>query len=674
MGFKECCALALLGALAWPAMAAVPEEWRTSAYAYEASQTPLETVLRDFANAYGVGLKLSGVSGVVDAKLRAANAQEFLDRLALEHQFQWFFYNGQLYVSPQSTQVSQRLEVSADAAPDLKQALTDIGLLDKRFGWGELPDEGVVLISGPSRYVEFVRGFSQQKVKPEEKQQVMMFPLRYAAVADRQIRYRDQSMTLAGVATLLEGLLDKTPQQPSPQDPMANIEAMQGMADMARTKIFNLANARKTSPGNSRPAKTGGSQRRVVADVRNNAVLIYDDPDKHVIYQQLIEQLDQPSNLVEIDAIILDIDRNELSNLESRWSARAGGVGFGSSLLTSGSSTLFIQDFDRFFADIQALEGQGVASMIARPSVLTLENQPAVIDFSRTAYITTTGERVANIQPVTAGTSLQVIPRTIPGAGHNRFQLIVDIEDGQLEQNRGEATPTVKRGTVSTQAVVGENRSLVIGGFHVDERGDQDNKVPVLGSLPLIGPMFASTRREVSRRERLFILTPRLIGDQIDPARYVASENRAQLDQALAGGRQPGSASQRQAAIAATLTGLARGQVPVDVKKLSSGVPLQQLCKVGDNLRIERAQGQWYSTEDFTVAVGVVRNVGTRAENFNPGHCAGGRTLAVAAAPAARLQPGQSSEIFVVLKPDASTASPALPARVSMLPPEQVAQ
>lgn len=52
----------------------------------------------------------------------------------------------------------------------------------------------------------------------------------------------------------------------------------------------------------------------------------------------------------------------------------AGRLGeLGSSLLTGGSSTLFINDFDRFFADIQALEGQGVASVIARPSVLTLE-------------------------------------------------------------------------------------------------------------------------------------------------------------------------------------------------------------------------------------------------------------------------------------------------------------
>ncbi|WP_445261942.1 type III secretion system outer membrane ring subunit SctC [Pseudomonas sp. EA_65y_Pfl2_P74] len=667
--FKHLCGMSLCWALALPAVAAVPQDWGQSAYAYEATQTSLDTVLRDFANAFGVGLSVTGVSGMLDVKLRASNAVEFLDRLALEHQFQWFVYNGKLYVSPQSAQVAQRLEVSADAAPDLKQALTDIGLLDKRFGWGELPDEGVVLVSGPQRYVELIRSFSKEKVKPDEKQQVMMFALRYAAVADRQIQYRDQTVTIPGVAAILEGLLENqrsTP--PSALDPKANINALQSMADSARGKILRLATERVS--GRSEARTGSGGQRRVAADVRNNAVLIYDNPDKRAQYQQLVEQLDLPSKLVEIDAIILDIDRNQLSNLESRWSVRAGSVTAGSSLLGSGSSTLFIRDFDRFFAEIQALEGQGVASVIARPSVLTLENQPAVIDFSRTQYITATGERVATIEPVTAGTSLQVIPRTIAGVGGNRFQLIVDIEDGQLEQLRDQQTPTVKRGTVSTQAVIAENRSLVIGGFHVDERGDQQQQVPVLGQIPLIGPLFSSNKRQMSRRERLFILTPRLIGDQIDPARYVASENRGQLDRALASGREPGKASVMRATIASTFAGLVKGGIPSDIKQSSSGVALGDLCKVSHGFTLDRQRMQWFSATDFRVAVGVVKNTSAKALQFDPASCSGSQTLAVTVAPQYLLQPGESTEVFVALRPIATSTSAAAPARISMLPPQ----
>ncbi|WP_244168325.1 MULTISPECIES: type III secretion system outer membrane ring subunit SctC [Pseudomonas] len=589
--------------------------------------------------------------------------------MALEHQFQWFLYNGKLYVSPQSGQVAQRMEVSSDAAPDLKQALTDIGLLDKRFGWGELPDEGVVLVSGPARYVELIRGFSKEKVKPQEKQQVMMFSLRYAAVADRDIHYREQSITIPGVATLLDGLLQsKQAAAPSPQDPAANIQALQGIAEMGRNKIINLATDRSASREPTKAVKTA-SNRKVVADVRNNAVLIYDTPEKRDMYQQLIEQLDQPSNLVEIDAIILDIDRTQVSALESRWSARAGSVSVGSSLLTGGSATLSITDFDRFFADIQALEGQGVASVIARPSVLTLENQPAVIDFSRTAYITATGERVANVQSVTAGTSLQVIPRTIGGAQPNRFQLIIDIEDGQLDRSRNGETPDVKRGTVSTQAVIGENRSLVIGGFHVDETGQHHDKVPLLGDLPILGPLFTAKRQEVSRRERLFILTPRLIGDQIDPARYIANENRPQLDKALALGGSPSSRERKKIAISNAFSDLVKGSIPADLKEASSGVRLEELCKAPSEFLIDPARGQWFVGDDFDIVVGVVRNTSGKAQDFSLASCPGDRTLAVTMSPGARLQPGQSTEVFVAIRPVASIATPDSPARVSMLSP-----
>jgi type III secretion protein C len=667
--FKRLCWLPLLGALALPALAGVPEDWRQSAYAYEAVETPLSTVLADFAESFGVKLSLHGVNGVVNAKIRSANAEEFLNRLALEHQFQWFLYNGKLYVSPQAEQVSQRLEISADAAPDLKQALTDIGLLDKRFGWGELPDEGVVLVSGPSSYIEFIRGFSKEKVKPEEKQQVMMFPLRYASVDDREVRYRDQSLVIPGVANMLNGLLDSRRIPVSPVGFQDSIQAYQGLADMARGKIQSLAGEREPVKPRSVGVSASKSNKKVVADSRNNALLIYDDPQKRDVYEKLIEQLDVSRNLVEIDAVILDIDRTQLSQLESRWSAQAGSVGFGSSLLTGGTSTLFISDFKRFFADIQALEGQGVASVIANPSVLTLENQPAVIDFSRTVYITATGERVANIQPVTAGTSLQVIPRTIPNGAQNRFQLIIDIEDGQIEQSADSTTPGIKRSSVSTQAVISENRSLVIGGFHVDESGDHEDRIPLLSDLPLVGPLFSSKRRENSRRERLFILTPRLIGDQVDPARYLAAENKPQLAAALAHTTAPGKDALLRDVLGTAMGELVKGRIPAGVNALSSGVAVRDLCKVGDQpLAFRPEKGQWFAGIDYSVAVGVVRNTGKRPLQFEEQSCAGPQTLAVTVWPDTLLQPGESAEVFIALRPIAITGVPAKPSRMSLLP------
>lgn len=664
-------ALPVLLGLSMSAAAAVPAEWRKGAYAYEAEYAPLETVLEDFAQSHGIKLRLGDVTGEVNAKIRADSAEAFLDRLALEHRFQWYVYNGALHISPLEELVSERLEVSAEAAPDLKQALTDIGLLDDRFGWGELPDEGVVLVTGPSRYVQQIRRFSRERIKDEERQQVMVFPLRYAAVADRQIQYRDQSLEIPGVARLLAGLLGSegggagTSASSAFTGINAGLQSAISMAEKAGESAMGLA-LRETPPLGALKVGSGRSSKgRVVADVRNNAILVWDDIKRKDMYQQVVDLLDVPQNLVEIDALIIDIDREKISRLGTSWQARIGNLFGGTSLPGGGSSTLFIGDFKRFFAELQALQAEGVASIVSNPSVLTLENQPAVIDFSRTAYLTAVGERVANIQPVTAGTSLRVVPRAINQGGHNSIQLIVDIEDGKVEQDREGAASGVKRGTVGTQAVIDEQRSLVIGGFHVEESGDRDQRIPLLGDLPWIGKLFTSTRRATAHRERLFILTPKLIGDQTDPARYVATDDRQRLDEALIRVNRRHTNSNLRAKLENVLLDLVRGRMPADLQPASSGFVLESLCRAQAGIEFDGARRQWFNDAQFDVAVGVVRNLGDKALQFDEAACGGGGTLAVSLWPHSRLEPGEASEIFVALRKHVEYT----PARPSLLVP-----
>jgi type III secretion protein C len=184
-------------------LAAIPAEWKNTAYAYEAEHKPLREVLEDFAQTFGTQLQVEGLlEGNVNGKIRANTPQSLLDRLGVEHRFQWYLYNNTLYISTLDQQESARLEVSSETIADLKQALTDIGLLDSRFGWGELPEDGVVLVSGPRRYIEQIKQFSSQRRSPDEKQSVLSFPLKFANAADRQVDYRGEKLAVPGVATL----------------------------------------------------------------------------------------------------------------------------------------------------------------------------------------------------------------------------------------------------------------------------------------------------------------------------------------------------------------------------------------------------------------------------------------------------------------------------------------
>jgi len=120
-------ALTCLLAPAPGALAAIPAEWKNTAYAYEAQHKPLREVLEDFAQTFGTQLQIEGLlEGNVNGKIRANTPQSLLDRLGVEHRFQWYLYNNTLHISTLDQQESARLEVSSETIADLKQALTDI--------------------------------------------------------------------------------------------------------------------------------------------------------------------------------------------------------------------------------------------------------------------------------------------------------------------------------------------------------------------------------------------------------------------------------------------------------------------------------------------------------------------------------------------------------------------
>ncbi|MBA1427007.1 type III secretion system outer membrane ring subunit SctC [Pseudomonas orientalis] len=648
------------------ALAAIPSEWKNTAYAYEAEHKPLREVLEDFAQTFGTQLQIEGLlDGTVNGKIRANTPQSLLDRLGIEHRFQWYMYNNTLFISALDQQESARLEVSSETIADLKQALTDIGLLDSRFGWGELPEDGVVLISGPRHYIELIKKFSSQRKSADEKQSVLTFALKFANAADRQVDYRGEKLNIPGVATMLKGLLEpRTPaaastriNTPSPQlqqavtGPRLNNPLLSQALGISQSPDALSSGATLTSR-----APVNNSRVRVEADVRNNAVLIYDLPERQAMYRELITQLDVARKLLEIDAIILDIERDQLREFGIRWGfqnsrfrGRVDNVGPGM------SSQLSISNRNGFFADISALETKGLATMVSNPSILTLENQPAVIDFNRTQYLVA-GRENATILPVTVGTSVQVVPRVITSRGSHQVHLQVDIEDGNFnEPNLVSKTPDVSRGKVSTQAVMEEQRSLVIGGFHVTENSDRQNKVPLLGDIPLLGKaLFSSSERRNSRRERLFILTPRVIGDQADPSRYLPVADQAELQTALkplARRTSPYQPVIKRSDITSTLAYLVSGEVPKTFKSAPIPLGLETLCNTRDLLALNTERSQWYAGPDFNVAVVVLRNQFKRNVRIDEKECSTSQTLAVSVWPRAWLKPGEEAEVFIAMRP-----------------------
>lgn len=287
-----------------------------------------------------------------------------------------------------------------------------------------------------------------------------------------------------------------------------------------------------------------GDPARIEASPSLNAVIVRDTRDRMASYEQLIRALDVEPNLVEIEAIIIDINTSKARELGISWRFASGGANI---LFGTGQGTPGREDFDdrlqpdfslnrrdnalditasapglsistiigsgrEFLSRIIALEQAGAARIVSRPQVMTLSNLEAIFDRTRTFYVRVAGRQQVDLFTVTAGTVLRVNPHVFRDGQDTRIRVIVGIEDGSIRrQETVDGIPIVDRASVATQALILAGQSVLVGGMTVDSELDAETRVPVLGAIPVVGNLFRTRNRARERIERLFLITPRLV-------------------------------------------------------------------------------------------------------------------------------------------------------------------
>jgi type III secretion protein C len=515
--------------------------WADAPFTYVASGKTVDEVLTDFSRTFSLRLSLSGrFSSRVSGKFDRRSPTEFLDRLAGVYGFQWFVHTGTLFISRTQDAVTRAIPVARlDSSGGMRRALSELRVLQDKFGYTELPRQGTVVVSGPEAYVTLVEQTITALPANTEELQVEVFRLKHSSVDDRVVNYRDREIRTPGVASILRRLIGDTVGANSGVS-VASADGGPNSASSASDDASRDTGAGNDADGRSKPvsnaARVSMMRPSIQSDSRTNAVIVRDSSFRMPMYRALIAKLDVPTVMVEIEALIIDVNKNKLEELGISWYANGSngrsGVAFGNpnsaptnstlSLfggaagsqldMTTGSSVV-LPDAGRYFvARVRALEQTGDASIQARPSVLTAENLGAILDLSETFYIETRSERVALVTPVTVGTSLRVTPRLIRDGDLSSVRLMVDIEDGKIQsQNPVGNIPTVRRGSVSTEASVALDESLLVGGYSSTQAVTGRDKMPILGDIPLIGNLFSARSQQVQSRERLFMLRARLV-------------------------------------------------------------------------------------------------------------------------------------------------------------------
>lgn len=168
---------------------------------------------------------------------------------------------------------------------------------------------------------------------------------------------------------------------------------------------------------------------------------------------------------------------------------------------------------------IEAAIDEGQAEILSSPSVLVLDNRNAEVSVTEDIPILESliRENTTNfkVRFETVGIIMNIKPRISEDATTVAMQVLVEIseapEEQFLEVQDQNIAPLITRRAVSTVARVRDNTPFIIGGLIRNEKAHEEDRVPLLGRIPLIGFLFQHRTDRREKREVIIVLTPRVI-------------------------------------------------------------------------------------------------------------------------------------------------------------------
>ncbi|MBF0421816.1 MAG: type IV pilus secretin PilQ [Magnetococcales bacterium] len=303
----------------------------------------------------------------------------------------------------------------------------------------------------------------------------------------------------------------------------------------------DIANLLKEGVNNdkqgTRILSAGGA---ISLDTRTSTLIIKDIASNIAAIRELIAKLDKPTAQVLIEARIVEVKRSIQDKLGINWgvtykpfksrdfiisdtAANAIAaptattpnipqmVSLGLSSGSTGKVGLHLGTLSPLLdldIELSSLELTGKAKTISSPRVLTMDNQQASItQGDQIPYSTESSSGGTTISFIEASLKLQVTPHVTP---NGYIALKVSVSNNSIGSSS--SPPPINTKEVSTQALVRNDETIVLGGIFTKSQASDISAVPGLNKIPLIGELLFSNSSDLSTQNELLIfITPRVV-------------------------------------------------------------------------------------------------------------------------------------------------------------------
>lgn len=318
-----------------------------------------------------------------------------------------------------------------------------------------------------------------------------------------------------------------------------------------------LAGKLETQYKNTQPEGGAGaitaSDITIWADEQTNALVITAPPKVMRSVMSVIDKLDIRRAQVLVEAIIVEVSGDSIDQLGVTWAALGKDDILG---LTNTDLTTSIADFAGLLGDnaeatlptlqpgatfgvgsirssgsgwaalIQALESDSDTNILARPNIVTLDNEEAEINVGQevpfvTGSYSNTGSSGGAVNPFQTvereqvGLQLKITPQINEG---DAVLLKIEEEISNLQGKADAVDLITTNRTLSTSVIVEDNGILVLGGLLQDVVTVSQQRVPILGNIPIIGALFRSDKTELRKTNLMLFIRPKILRDSVAAA------------------------------------------------------------------------------------------------------------------------------------------------------------
>lgn len=307
-----------------------------------------------------------------------------------------------------------------------------------------------------------------------------------------------------------------------------------------------LNSTQRTYPGNGEIGEAV-----IMADPETRRIIVIADDETAEHISQVITNLDQPKPQVLIKVLFVEVRYTddfdlgatisqanaEISNSSMRTSLSTDtALSAAGAMLTGGASpaTLNFLSGD-INATLRAISAKANTEVLSRPSILTRNNQEAIITVGQEVPFVTnsridnqTGDTINTVQYEDVGIILRVTPFI---TADGLVEMIVAPEISAVSGTTvavgpGVALNVIDKRAAETVVVTKHGTTVVIGGLIETKKDEVSRKIPVLGDIPLLGNLFKRKSTKDVKTELVMFLTPYVVQRPTEIAELTKDETR----------------------------------------------------------------------------------------------------------------------------------------------------